>query len=98
MADCRQHDPLEFLFDVIGHIRTPLQYDLFNDCQKQAWQSLPLAEHKIYGPVKPGVTRWNSYYNALKRASHLQVAVNTYPARHIQETRTADAYALALVS
>ena len=95
MAEWREHGPLGLLLDIIGHIRTPLQHDLFNDCQKQAWQSLPLAEHKIYEPVKPVVTRWNSYYDALQRASHLEVAVNTYAARHIQETRTADAYALA---
>lgn len=93
MGEWRQHGPLGLLLDVISYIKTPLQYDLFNQCQHQANKSLPLAERKIYEPVKPVVTRWNSYYDALARASQLQAAVNAYVARHIDDTRTADAYA-----
>ncbi|KAG9387109.1 hypothetical protein A1F94_000001, partial [Pyrenophora tritici-repentis] len=42
-------------------------------------------------PVKPVVTRWNSYVSCFERAVELQLAVNGY-ANHIQKIETEDAY------
>jgi hypothetical protein len=45
-------------------------------------------------PIKPVVTRWNSFYCSFERAVLLQGAVNAYANYHIKMTTTADALAL----
>ncbi|KAG9375515.1 hypothetical protein A1F94_013919, partial [Pyrenophora tritici-repentis] len=50
-------------------------------------------QHKIKEPVKPVVTRWNSYVSCFERAVELQLAVNGYANYHIQKIETEDAYA-----
>ncbi|KAG9385509.1 Dimer-Tnp-hAT domain containing protein [Pyrenophora tritici-repentis] len=41
-------------------------------------------------PIKPCVTRWNSYYDCFKRGVQLQQAINAYATYHIRETEQAD--------
>ncbi|KAG9387038.1 Dimer-Tnp-hAT domain containing protein [Pyrenophora tritici-repentis] len=48
-------------------------------------------QHKIKEPVKPVVTRWNSYVSCFERAVELQLAVNGYANYHIQKIETEDA-------
>jgi hypothetical protein len=50
-------------------------------------------QRKVKEPVKPVVTRWNSFYSCFKRAVKLQLAVNGYANHHIQRIETEDAYA-----
>jgi hypothetical protein len=47
----------------------------------------------ILEPIKPVVTRWNSYYNAFVRAVQLSDAINLYAAYYIERTARDDAYA-----
>jgi hypothetical protein len=54
---------------------------------------LPGEKQRILEPVKPVVTRWNSYYSCFERAVKLQVAVNAYANSHINRVKTEDAYA-----
>jgi hypothetical protein len=39
--------------------------------------------HKVLEPVKPVVTRWDSYYAAFGRATQLQAAYDLYAEHHI---------------
>jgi hypothetical protein len=47
----------------------------------------------VLEPVKPVVTRWNSYYLCFERAVKLQSAVNAYANHYIQRVRDEDTYA-----
>jgi hypothetical protein len=74
-------------------IKTPQQYALFADVQRIAHNELhanPSArteEHKVLEPIKPVVTRWNSYYVCFEGAFKLQSAVNAYINQYIQHVR-----------
>ena len=87
MRDWRKQGPLGVLIDVIHHIKTPQQYTLFETFQHQANAELPANEQrKVFEPVKPVVTRWNSYFDAFERAVFLQHAINAYALHHISHT------------
>ena len=43
----------------------------------------PADERKIREPVKPVVTRWNSYFDCFARAVKLQSAINAYASCYI---------------
>jgi hypothetical protein len=65
------------LIDVISYIKTPQQYDIFANFQRLAREDLPAddgAKLQILEPVKPYVTRWNSFSSAFERAVLLQPA------------------------
>jgi hypothetical protein len=97
MKDWRRDGPLGVLLAVIKYIKTPQQYALFTEFQRLANSELPAdapAEaHKILQPVKPVVTRWNSYYSCFERAIQLQSAVTVYAESHISRVRAEDSYA-----
>ncbi|KAI1669709.1 hypothetical protein L13192_05225 [Pyrenophora tritici-repentis] len=80
MRGWRREGPLSVLLDIITHIKTPQQYAQFARFQQLAHRELPadaLADaRKILEPVKPVVTRWNSYYACFERTIKLQSAVN----------------------
>jgi hypothetical protein len=88
------------LLAVINYIKTPQQYKLFTNFQQLAHQELPInateEDRKILEPVKPVVTRWNSFYSCFERAAKLQSAVNAYANYHINDTRQRDDRALRL--
>jgi hypothetical protein len=85
------------LLDIINYIKTPQQYALFEKYQRLAHDELPAnapsSKREIKEPVKPVVTRWNSYYDCFARAVELQFAINAYANHHIQRIQTEDAYA-----
>jgi hypothetical protein len=71
MQQWRKDGPLGILIAIINYIKTPQQFDLFSDFQRLANSDLPTDQRRILEPVKPVVTRWNSFYCAFKRAAHL---------------------------
>jgi hypothetical protein len=85
------------LLSVINYIKTPQQYALFGSFQTLAYRELPAnapeEDRKVLEPVKPVVTRWNSYYSCFERAVKLQSAVNAYANYHVQQVRDEDMYA-----
>ncbi|KAI1663169.1 Dimer-Tnp-hAT dimerization containing protein [Pyrenophora tritici-repentis] len=84
MQEWRKQGPLGVLVDVINYIKTPQQYELFREFQRAANAELPAEGRlKVLEPVKPVVTRWNSYYAAFQRATQLQAAYNSYAEHHI---------------
>ncbi|KAF7574516.1 Dimer-Tnp-hAT domain containing protein [Pyrenophora tritici-repentis] len=84
MQEWRQEGPLGVLIDVINHIKTPQQHEIFRSFQTAANAELPARERlHVLEPVKPVVTRWNSYYAAFKRATQLQAAYNSYAEHYI---------------
>jgi hypothetical protein len=97
MRDWRRDGALGVLLSVINYIKTPQQYTLFADFQHLAHRELPpdapADERKTLEPVKPVVTRWNSYYSCFERAVKLQSAVNAYANHHIKRVRDEDMYA-----
>jgi hypothetical protein len=93
MRTWRQDGPLGVLLGVISYIKTPQQHELFNDFQRLANAELPTEERRILEPVKPVVTRWNSYFTAFERAVKLQPAINAYARHHITRIRTEDTFA-----
>jgi hypothetical protein len=93
MRSWRQDGPLGVLLGVINYIKTPQQHELFNDFQRLANAELPTEERRILEPVKPVVTRWNSYFTAFQRAVTLQPAINAYARHHITRIRTEDTFA-----
>jgi hypothetical protein len=95
LVQWRREGPLGILIAIINYIKTPQQYDLFASFQKIAADEVPLElRHKALEPVKPVVTRWNSFYCAFERAALLQGAFNAYANYHIKTTTSADALAL----
>jgi hypothetical protein len=93
MRDWRRDGPLGVLLGVIRYIKTPQQYALFKKFQRLAQRDLPTEQHEILKPVKPVVTRWNSYYSCFKRAVKLQAAVTAYANFHIKRVKNEDAFA-----
>jgi hypothetical protein len=94
MRTWREDGPLGVLLNVIGHIKTPQQHELFNNFQRIANAELPTeARSKILEPVKPVVTRWNSFCSAFERAVKLQPAINAYATHHIRRIRDEDTFA-----
>jgi hypothetical protein len=91
MQEWRKQGPLGVLIDVINYIKTPQQYELFRSFQHAANAELPAGQRlKVLEPVKPVVTRWNSYYAAFRRATQLQPAYNAYAEHHINQTTLND--------
>ena len=97
MGEWRRDGPLGVLLNVINYIKTPQQYELFSSFQTLAHRELPAdapeEDRKVLEPVKPVVTRWNSYYSCFERAVKLQSAVNAYANHHIRRVRDEDTYA-----
>ncbi|KAH7563688.1 Dimerhypothetical proteinTnphypothetical proteinhAT domainhypothetical proteincontaining protein [Bipolaris maydis] len=97
MGEWKRDGPLGVLMAIVNHIKTPRQYELFESFQRRAHDELPADapahNRKILEPVKPIVTRWNSYYACFERAVQLQAAINAYANHHINETRKADSWA-----
>jgi hypothetical protein len=97
MCKWRRDSPLGVLLGVINYMKTPQQYALFADFQRLAYRELPAdapaEDRKVLEPVKPVVTRWNSYYSCFERAVKLQSAVNTYANHHIKRVRDETTYA-----
>ena len=94
MRTWRKDGPLGVLLDVIGYIKTPQQHELFNNFQRIANAELPTeACGEILEPVKPVVTRWNSFCSAFERAVKLQPAINAYATHHIRRIRDEDTFA-----
>jgi hypothetical protein len=50
-------------------------------------------ERKLLEPVKPVITRWNSYYVCFERDVKLQSAINAYALHHIRRMRDKDTWA-----
>ncbi|KAI1566127.1 hypothetical protein PtrEW13061_011860 [Pyrenophora tritici-repentis] len=95
MQEWRKQGPLGVLVDVINYIKTPQQYELFREFQRAANAELPARERlKVLEPVKPVVTRWNSYYAAFQRATQLQAAYNSYAEHHINRVTLDDRRAI----
>ena len=61
MQEWRRDSPLGILLSVITYIKTPQQYALFESFQRLAHRELPVEQRNVLEPVKPVVTRWNSY-------------------------------------
>jgi hypothetical protein len=91
LRDWRRNGPLGVLIDIINYIRTPQQYDLFASLQR----SVNDRSHTqtILEPIKPVVTRWNSYHDAFERAVQLSETFDLYANSHIDRTARDDAYA-----
>jgi hypothetical protein len=83
MQQWRKNRPLGTLLAVINYIKTPQQHQLFADCVLASNNDLPAgARVKILRPIKPVITRWNSYYNALERATYLKGGFDLYIENH----------------
>ena len=93
LLDWRKNGPLGVLLDVLNYIKIPQQHELFISFQHRANDELSADKRKILEPIKPVVTRWNSYQTAFERATELQHAINGYANYHIDKTRSTDAYA-----
>ena len=97
MEEWRRSGALGLLLGIINYIKTPQQYALFENFQRLAHRELPTdapaSDRDILEPVKPVVTRWNSYYACFERAVKLQSAVNAYANYHIERVRGEDTYA-----
>jgi hypothetical protein len=91
MKDWRSNGPLGVLLAVVNYIKTPQQYELFESFQRLAHKDLPPSatdnNRTILQPVKPVITRWNSFYSCFERAAQLQSAVNAYANYHILDTK-----------
>jgi hypothetical protein len=93
LQEWRQEGPLGTLVDIVNYIRTPKQHDLFREAQA-AVNSLPHAQLRNYlEPVKPIVTRWNSYHDTFERAVLLKDAIDKYANDHIEQQDHDDTYA-----
>jgi hypothetical protein len=85
MREWRRHGQLGTLIAVINFIRTPQQHELFQACQRDANKALPADDHiPLLTPVRPVVTRWNSYHAAIERATKLHGAFDRYMEHHIK--------------
>lgn len=94
LKEWRQFGPLGVLIDVLNYIKTPQQYDKLREFQQQEAQQTRLP-YTLKEPVKPVITRWNSFYGAFVHATELQQPINAYIQYYIEKTRISDAYAQA---
>lgn len=93
LKDWRKEGPLGVLIDIINYIKTPTQHELFADAQRSV-NAYPHAQlDGCLEPVKPVVTRWNSYHDAFKRAVLLKDAIDKYANDHIDHQMRDDLYA-----
>ena len=91
IREWRQHRQLGTLIAVINYIRTPQQHKLFKDCQREANRELPADKQvPVLAPVRPVVTRWNSYFAAIKRATLLHSGFDRYIEKHISRVAIND--------
>jgi hypothetical protein len=90
LREWRQNGPLGVLIDIINYIKTPQQHNLFADFQRRD-SDTPL--QAVLEPVKPVITRWNSFYDCFTRAVQLHLAVNAYAQFHIERTKADNVYA-----
>jgi hypothetical protein len=91
MQQWRKNGALGTLLAVIYYIKTPQQHQLFTDCLIASNNELPAAARvKLLRPIKPVVTRWNSYYNALERATYLKGGFDLYIEKHISRVAYED--------
>lgn len=93
LREWRQQGPLSVLMDIINYIKTPQQHELFASFQRESNEKAGLPKQDYLEPVKPVVTRWNSFHDCFVRAVKLHTAVNEYAQYHIERTMGADAYA-----
>ncbi|KAI1509635.1 Dimer-Tnp-hAT dimerization containing protein [Pyrenophora tritici-repentis] len=93
LKEWRCEGPLGVLIAIVNYINTPKQHALFEDAQRLV-NALPhAATTAILEPVKPVVTRWNSYHDTFERAVLLKDAVDKYASDHIERQARDDAYA-----
>jgi hypothetical protein len=91
MQQWRKEGALGTLLAVIAYIKTPQQYELFASCVQRSNNNLPTAAcTKILRPIKPVVTRWNSYHNALKQATQLKGGFDLYIKHHVSRVAYED--------
>jgi hypothetical protein len=91
MQQWRKNGALGTLLAVIHFIKTPQQHQLFTDCLIASNNDLPAAARvKLLRPIKPVVTRWNSYYNALERATYLKGGFDLYIEKHVSRVAYED--------
>ncbi|EAT76060.2 hypothetical protein SNOG_16572 [Parastagonospora nodorum SN15] len=89
IAAWRKHGALGTLLSVTTYIKTLQQHALFTECLKASNNNLPAAARvKILRPIKPVVTRWNSYYSALERATYLKGGFDLYIEKHKERRGT----------
>ncbi|KAG9387066.1 Dimer-Tnp-hAT multi-domain protein [Pyrenophora tritici-repentis] len=75
MKEWRKEGPLGVYLDIINYINTPKQWSIFEDCQREAVNSMPTgASGGTREPIKPSA----------------QQAINAYATYHIRETEQAD--------
>jgi hypothetical protein len=100
IIEWRSDGPFGVLLVVINFIKIPQQYEAFTNFQQLPHHELPINatkdDRKILEPVKPVVTRWNSFYSCFERVPKLQSAVNAYANYHINDTRQKDDRAFCL--
>lgn len=99
MKDWRRDSSLGVLLGVVLYIKTPQQYTLFEEFQRLAHDELPTNApddaRKILQPIKPVVTRWNSYFDCFARAVKLQSAINAYASYYIDRIHNETTYAIS---
>jgi hypothetical protein len=98
IREWREEGPLGVLLDIVNYIHTPQQYNAFEDAQREAHSEGPDRDSKLHMlyPIKPVVTRWNSYYDCFERASKLRATIGNYSAKHLEEYAKDRAYAHSL--
>jgi hypothetical protein len=95
LQNWRRDGPLGVLLDIINYIKTPQQHDLFASLQALVNKQSYTQTETILEPIKPVVTRWNSYHDAFERAVHLSQTFNLYSSHHIEQIARDDAYAIS---
>jgi hypothetical protein len=94
MEEWRHNGQLGILIAILLYVKTPQQHDKFVEFQCLAHRNEPVGTNlTIYEPIKPIITRWNSYFDCLQRAAKLQPAVNAYASFHIDRVKNEDLYA-----
>lgn len=71
IREWRRDGPLGVFFDDGNYINTPKQWSIFADCQATVGEELPQHQGSHRAPVKPVITRWNSYYDSFVRGVEL---------------------------
>ena len=86
----RNKGPLGKLHNVIVYIKhTDQRIQVFNDIQRLEYTSVhpddSTASKKIYSLIRDNKTRWNSFYDSIKRAVGLRNAIDEYIRRQRKE-------------